>query len=111
MVGGILSVLVVAILGRVIGIPWNVVYIQIYSKISIDGFRTLSLSINPAVFVCPYRAILALCALSATHPAGKLILTLRQQYATAFLADAHRQHAALLTAVRAETGAHWWLDV
>ena len=99
------------ILGRAIGIPWNVDYIQIYSKISIDGFRTLSLDLNPAVLVYPYRAILFLCALSATHPAGKLILNLRQQYATAFLANAHRKHAALFSAVRAEIGAHWWLGV
>lgn len=93
-----MGLLVVVILRRVIGIPWNVVYIQIYSKISIDGFRTLRLGLSPAVSLCPYRAILTLCALSATHPAGKLILTHRQQSATAFLADADRKHPALLTA-------------
>lgn len=92
-----MGVLVVVIGVGVIGIPWNVVYIQIYSKISIDGFRTLGLGLSPAVPLCPYRAILALSALSATHPAGKLILTHCQQSATAFLDDADRQHPALFT--------------
>lgn len=39
---GTLCLPVVLMLLLTIGIPWNVLYIQIYSKISIHGFRTLA---------------------------------------------------------------------